>query len=432
MFNSKLFTLWSAAFIFALLAIYTSVVQAAPQIDSFGVDQVSAIEPGTELEFTLEGTPKARVSLRITGVPRTIFLRETESGFYEGTYTVRKKDRIPSNASVRATLRQGKRRTVARLGERLVLAGAPSAPAQPTAPNGPVSIDRFTADQIERFEPGAELKLTMTGTPRGRASFTIENIVTNRTMEEVRPGVYEGVYTIRRQDNFTPALRVTGSLQANGQMAREQLDRRLVNDNDPPGVSNVLPRDNEHVPSSNTLTVSGTFDDARGTGVDPKTVKILLDGKDVTGQSTITSQNFSYRPVNLAPGNHTVEVRARDQVGNASRTNWSFYTTTETAAGAGLPLEILSPRNNSEVGSGAIEVRGRTLPYSSIDVDVTAGILGLTQRIFDNNLKADGQGYFSFSFQPQVRVPGARYEVNVRANKDRETRERKITLIQER
>ena len=100
MFNSKLFTLWSAAFIFALLAIYTSVVQAAPHIDSFGVDQVSAIEPGTELEFTLEGTPKARVSLRITGVPRTIFLRETDSGFYEGTYTVRKKDRIPANAGV--------------------------------------------------------------------------------------------------------------------------------------------------------------------------------------------------------------------------------------------------------------------------------------------------------------------------------------------
>ena len=438
MFKSKLFSIWCSSFIVVLLALFAPVAAAAPDINSFGVDQVASLDPGTELEFTLEGTPKARVSLRITGVPRTIVLQETDRGFYEGTYTVRKKDRIPANAAVIATLSQGKRRTVARLGESLLVANAAPVQPQQAAQTSPISIERFTADQIERFEPGTELKFTMTGTPRGRALFTIENVVTNRVMDEVRAGVYEGRYTIRRQDGFTPGLQVTGTLQANGQTARAQLDRRLVNDNEPPGVSNVSPRDNENVPYSSALTVSGTFDDARGTGVDPKSVKIAFDGKDVTAQSTIAPQNFSYRPANLAAGNHTVEVRARDQAGNASRTNWSFHiAAAEPVPGAGFPLDILSPRNNAEVGSGAIEVRGRTLANASVDVDVTAnglvaGVFGVTQRIYENSLRADGQGYFSFSFQPQLTVPGARYEVNIRANKDKETRERKLILIQQR
>ena len=433
MFNSKLISKWRTVLGFVWLTLSAPLALAAPQIESFGVDQVSSLEPGTELEFTVEGTPKARVSLRITGVPRTITLKETDIGYYEGTYTVRKKDRIPANAAVIATLKQGKRRVAASLNERLVVGTTQPVPSQPPVTNAPVSIERFTADQIERYEPGTDLKFTLTGTPRGRASFTIENIVTNRAMDEVRPGVYEGTYTIRRQDNFTPALRVTSTLQANGQTAREPLNQRLVNDNEPPSVSNVSPKDNDSVPYSSTLTITGSFDDARGSGVDPKSVKIIFDGKDVTAQSTITSQNFSYRPANLAAGNHSVDIRARDQSGNASRTNWSFRTgTPETAPAAVFPLDILSPRNNAEVGSGPIEVRGHTLPNATVDVDVTAGIFGLTQRIFENSVKADSQGNFNFTFQPQLKVRGARYEVNVRATKDKETRERTLSLVQQR
>ena len=433
MINSKLFSMWGPAFLFALLTFFASAASAAPAIDSFGVDQVTSLEPGTDLDFTLEGTPKARASLRITGIPRAIILQETDQGYYEGTYTVRKKDRIPANAAVIATLSKGKQRTVARLGQSLLVSNNAPAQPQPAAQNTPVSIERFTADQIERFEPGTELKFTMTGTPRGRALLTIENIVANQAMDEVRAGVYEGRYTIRRQDNFTPALHITGTLQANGQTARAQLEQRLVNDSEPPSLSNISPRDNQNVPYTGTLTVSGTFDDARGTGVNPKSVKVTFDGKDVTAQSTITPQNFSYRPASLTMGNHTVEVYARDQAGNASRTNWSFRTVAaEQAPITEFPLDILSPRNNSEVPPGAVEVRGRTLPNASVDVDVTASILGFTQRIFENSLTADGQGSFSFAFQPPLTVPGTRYDVNMRANKNKEVRERKLILIQQR
>lgn len=429
--------------LFAVLALFSAFASAAhPDIDSFDVEQVAALDPGTELNFTLEGTPKGRASVRIAGVPRTINLRETSRGEYEGTYTIRKKDRIAPNAVVTATLAQGKKRTVARLGETLVAGGAvvvQPTPAAPAATPTAVSIDRFTVDQIDRFEPGTELKFTLTGTPRASATYTIENVVANRPMQEVRAGVYEGTYTIRRQDNFAPGLRVTGALQANGQVARSQLDRRIVNDSEPPALRNVSPRDEDVISVATPIVISGMFDDANGTGVDPKSVRITFDGRDVTSQATINAQSFSYRPGTLTAGNHVVEVRARDQVGNASRTSWNFRATAEstiTPVGS-FPLDIISPANNAEVGSGPIEIRGRTVANSVVDVEVTAnasvgGLFGVTQRIYQNTLRSDGQGYFGFSFAPPVNVAGARYEVNLRASKDNETRERKLTLTQRR
>lgn len=434
---------FTRSILFALfLAASPLALAAHPDINSFDVEQVSALDPGTELTFRLEGTPKARASLRIAGVPRTIVLKETSRGEYEGTYTIRKSDRIPSNATVTATLAQGKKRTVARLGESLLASGAVTlpTPAQPQTPApANVAIERFTVDQIERFEPGTELKFTLTGTPKARASYTIENVVANRAMEEVRAGVYEGTYTIRRQDNFAPGMRVTGTLQANGQVARSQLDRRIVNDSEPPSVRNVSPRDDDVVAIATPIVITGNFDDANGTGVDPKSVRITFDGRDVTGQSTITPQGFSYRAGNLTAGNHVVEVRARDYIGNASRTSWNFRATGESTITpvGNFPLDVLSPANNAEVASGPIEVRGRTIANAVIDVEVTAnasvgGLFGVTQRIYQTTLRSDGQGYFGFSFNPPVNVPGARYEVNLRANKDNESRERKLVLIQRR
>ena len=107
-------------------------------------------------------------------------------------------------------------------------------------------------------------------------------------------------------------------------------------------------------------------------------------------------------------------------------------TSAEPAPVTAFPLDFLSPRKNTEVGVGAIEVRGRTLPNALVDVEVTAGMFGLTQRLFANSMRADAQGNFNFTFQPQLAVPGARYDVNVRANKDKETREAQLTLIQKR
>lgn len=436
MFNST-YKHCRAVISFLALFLFASLAAAAPQITGFDVDQVTTLRPGTAVDFTLSGTPKARATVRISGIPRLIVLKETGSGFYEGRYTVRQKDRISSRSAVVATLSKGNSHTIARLGQSIVASAAPvpSEPAEPTA----IAITKFSVDSYENLEPGAELEFTLLGTPAGRASYTIENVIANRRMGEVRPGVYTGQYTIRRQDKLPAVLNVVATLQANAQTVRAQLDQQMVNNSSSNNASSAAnpfshfsPRHNESIPYANNFTVSGDFeDDPRKGGVDPRSIQILFDGRDVTGQSSITTHGFSYRPTNLTPGRHSVEVRGRDSNGNVVRSNWDFRML-DAAPVAAFPLDITSPRDGAEVGSGVIEVRGRTLPNASVQVGVTAGILGLSQRIFENTLVADRQGYFSFSFQPQVRVPGARYDVTVRATLDNEMRERKMTLIQQR
>lgn len=415
---------------FVALFLFASFAIAAPQITGFGVDQVTTLRPGTAVDFTLSGTPKARAKVRISGIPRVITLKETGPGFYEGRYVVRQKDRISSRSAAIATLSQGNSHTVARLGQSIVASAAP-VPA--------IVINKFSVNPYDSLEPGDELEFTLLGTAAGRASYTIENVIANRRMREVRPGVYTGQYTIRRQDKLPAALNVIATLQAKNQTVRAQLNQQIVHNggsNNAPASANpfsqLSPRHNESIPYSNNFTVSGDFeDDPRKGGIDPRSIQLLFDGRDVTSQSSISTHGFSYRPTNVTPGRHSVEVRGRDSNGNIVRSNWDF-SMLDAAPIVSFPLDITSPRDGAEVGSGVIEVRGRTLPNASVQVGVTAGIFGLSQRIFENTLVADRQGYFSFSFQPQVRVPGASYDVTVRATRDNEMRERKMTLIQQR
>lgn len=416
---------------FMLMMLIAPLTFAAPQITEFDVDQVRTLRPGTAIDFTLSGTPKARAVVRIGGVSRAIPLKETGPGFYEGRYVVRKNDRVSSRSGVVATLSQRNNHTVARLGKSLVASASPE-PAPEV-----LAIQKFSVDQYDSLEPGAELTFNLLGTPGARASYTIENVIANRPMREVRPGVYTGRYTIRRSDRLPATLNVIATLRANDQVVRAQLEPLATHHTAPsnPGVNpfgNFSPRHNESVPYSNNFTVSGDFeDDPRKGGIDPRSIQILFDGRDVTGQSNISSHGFSYRPTNLTAGRHTVEVRGRDANGNIVRSNWEFRML-DAAPIAQFPLEIMAPADGAEVGSAPIEVRGRTLPNASVQIGVTAGILALSQRIYDNTVVADRQGYFSFSFQPQLRVPGARYDVTVRATRDNDMRERKITLIQQR
>jgi len=213
---------YGAAFMAVLLlllgAILTSAQTAdAQEIVNFTANPVDALVPGTELTFRLEGTPQARASVSINGIRQPISLRETSAGFYEGSYTISTNDRLPSNPAVQATLRQGNRATSARLGQ--PLASMAQAPA--SAPASAPAIQRFTMAP-DRIVPGTELVFSLQGTPNGQAAFTIRDVVRSVDMVETQPGVYEGRYTVRRQDEFA-APNVSATLKANGQVARARM-----------------------------------------------------------------------------------------------------------------------------------------------------------------------------------------------------------------
>lgn len=407
----------------------------ATQITNFTVDQTDQLTPGSDINFTLEGTPKGQASVRLNGIPKNIVLREVDPGVYEGSYTLSSRDRLSAPPTAKATLRGRKGSTVI---TRTLATAAPTAAAAPAvAPVAALAIERFTVSPVARIEPGAELRFATAGTPGARAAFSIEGVVRDVPMREVRPGRYEGAYTIRRDDNFPPSLNIVSTLEVNGKSTQSKLNQALLVDARPPTIRNLAPKNNELV-AGNNVSVSATFDDSGGVGVDPRTVKLMIAGQDVTRNASITPQFVTWRG-DLRTGSNTIELTAADNAGNAVRQNWVVVAgaTQAAAPAAALPLEITSHANNAPVGNGAVEVRGRTAPDAKVDVQVqaiaaVAGFFGINQQIFNQSLRADAQGNFGFSFQPQVPVPGARYEITVVASRGDMTRESKLVLFQQR
>jgi hypothetical protein len=377
------------------------------------------LQAGANLQFTVEGTPRGQVRLAVRGAPRTIVLKETARGVYTGSYTIRRQDRITESSAIRATLKVRNRSIATNYTFPAGIANRDVAAAPPVG----LKIDRFTVAPVDKLEPGAELRFTLNGAPGGTAEFDIPGVINDVAMREVRPGVYEGAYTIRRLDNLAPSRPVVATLRVGDRTVTSTLTQPLMADAKPPVIRNMSPRDGESVTRSATTSVSGTFDDAGGVGVDPKSVRIMLAGRDVTTAAQITPQFFTYR-ADLPAGRYPVDVTAKDMVGNAVRQTWSFdVASAVSAAPATVLLQVTSHANNASVEGSPVVVRGRTAPGAVVDVKVSdvgtlAGLFGMNQDLLTQRVQADGNGNFSFSFSPQFPLPGTRYEVSMTAGKD--------------
>lgn len=98
---------------------------AIPRIERFDVQPNDDLSPGSELQFTLYGTPGAKVDMNIGGARGTFFLPEVRPGEYSGSYTIRRADRIAANSVVTANIRANGQVSTATLGKPLLVAAAP-------------------------------------------------------------------------------------------------------------------------------------------------------------------------------------------------------------------------------------------------------------------------------------------------------------------
>jgi hypothetical protein len=409
-----------------------------PQITGFEMEPADKVAPGNELFFRVEGTPGARATVRVGGVSRTLVLEEVDDGVYEGAYTLRPRDRANANSAATATLRRNGRSSTSTMA-RLNAAAPPVAVApQPQPRPVALALNRFVATPVDRLDPGTELKFVAEGSPGAKASFSIENVANAIPMRETSPGHYEGSYTLKRLDKVTGGVPIVATLEANGQVIRSNLTRnQMLVDSRPPTIKNQYPRDGETIHATGPVSVSGTFDDAGGLGVDPKTVKIMLAGHDVTGQSSVSRDFFTYRS-ELAPGRYVADVTARDLAGNPVRSAWTFNIEQQPTAAIGLPLSITSHLPNASVPAGdRVTVRGKTAPFASIDAEVVGvasvvGKIGMAEKLVNEHLNADANGDFSFDITPQMPIPGMRYEVTVKASANNQSKDTRLVLFAQR
>src|ERR1039457_2337954 len=136
---------------------------AAPRIDGFAVVPVAQPVPGNELVFTLYGSPGGTAAVQIDNATGGVALVETEAGVYEGTYTIRKRDRITAASVATANLRLGNRVASAILDEPLVGRASARRPGPAARSAAAPIIDRFDVDPPMHLVAGEELILTLSG-----------------------------------------------------------------------------------------------------------------------------------------------------------------------------------------------------------------------------------------------------------------------------
>jgi hypothetical protein len=189
-----------------------------------------------------------------------------------------------------------------------------------------VRIDSFEVDRTGFLRAGTVVRATLRGTPGGQASFHIPGVAPEIPMRETQSGQYVGEWTVPGGQalTFTDAAAI-GRLRANGTERLIQAAGRFTIDTQPPVVRGMTPDPGSRVVRSRP-NISAAFDAAGGSAVQPDTVRVLLDGRDVTAQANVTPYFVSLQPqTTLAMGEHRVEVSGRDQAGNEFRQAWSFF-----------------------------------------------------------------------------------------------------------
>jgi hypothetical protein len=150
--------------------------------------------------------------------------------------------------------------------------------------------------------------------------------------------------------------------------------------------------------------VSGNFSQA----VDPNSVKLTLDGRDVSSTTYVSQNDFLFTPTyDLSQTTHTVDVKGTSAAGAAFDRSWSFTSgAASNTNNATNYLQNLLPTDGSTVGS-TFTVSGRTLPNSTVHIAATGsallgGILRVGLGTYTSDVQADGNGRFSQAVSMQV------------------------------
>jgi len=194
---------------------------ASPRVTGFNVDQVAQLAPGTDLRFTLWGTPGAIAAVQIDGASRPLVMFESRPGVYEGIYTISTRDQIKPDAHVDANLRLGSRVSSARLDEWL-LTGERRGNENSAMPAP--RIDSFELRAGPDTRSGKSIDFELRGTPGGRAMVRMVGAQSRFRLDERSPGDYFGTYWLQPSDRLQDKDPIVGVLRVNGRTVTTQVD----------------------------------------------------------------------------------------------------------------------------------------------------------------------------------------------------------------
>ncbi|HEU4798611.1 MAG TPA: copper amine oxidase N-terminal domain-containing protein, partial [bacterium] len=285
--------------------------------------------------------------------------------------------------------------------------------AQPPPSSGQVRITAFTHNATRPLRAGETLTVELRGTPGGQASFDIFNVVSGVQMREVASGVYRGTFTVQQGHNVANA-EILGHLRLGGQEAVITAGTNITIDTAAPVVTGRFPQPGTVVNNQRPNIVILLGD--QGSGIDPQSTRLMVNGQNVTGNATINETAISYvPPSNLPAGTVTVRSAIRDRAANQTNDEWAF--TIGVVQGSLIRAVTVNPSTPLQAGQ-TLTVTAIGEPGSQASFTIE----GVQQNI--PMVEVSGQpGVFvgQFVVQPQHNIQNARVLVTMSRGGQSET-----------
>lgn len=260
---------------------------------------------------------------------------------------------------------------------RVIDAKGPGA-AEPL-PAADLKVNSFSHDGGELLKAGQEIHVTLVGTPKSQASFDAGAVAKDVPLTEdpQRPGRYTATVVVPKGVTAKD-IPVIGQVRRDGRSSPLiQAARALTVDSEPPTIAEVAPKDQSET-TNQQPDIYLEISDGSGSGVDSRSIRVEVGGKDVTDQVKTTPRFLLFSPRDpFKPGRVPVRVSLADMAGNPVTANWVF-----TVRQAPVSVQSVSHDGDRPLRAGDtlnITVKGQPKSRATFSLGDVATAVPLTE-----------------------------------------------------
>lgn len=193
-------------------------------------------------------------------------------------------------------------------------------------PAADLKITSFTHDADQVLRSGSEVVLILRGSPGAQVTVDAGNLAKDVPLKEdpQQPGRYTGRFTIPKGVTAKDVPVVAQLRMGNRTAPLIQAGNLLSVDSEPPVIAEASPADRSET-ANQQPEIYVEVTDGAGSGIDPKSLRMVVGDRDVTDLVKVTRRFLIYTPRQpFAPGRVPVSVTIRDMAGNQTSVAWEF------------------------------------------------------------------------------------------------------------
>jgi hypothetical protein len=172
-------------------------------------------------------------------------------------------------------------------------------------------------------------------------------------------------------------------------------------EDDPPEISSTKPTGTvDEDEAAKGVVISAKLSDD-GSGVDPESVRVWLDGKVVDVDAT--AESVQYTAKGLAYGDHNVRLVVADMLGNTADKAWKFSVDDSTPP----TVTVVSPKQDAVVGERPV------IKISYADEGSGVDLTSISVKVDDNPVMASAMAPAKPAKPNVVSAGEATYEVKL-------------------